>query len=131
MDWFRRMSERDRLNSILPFFLPAVHVDFTSTSAPRIYTLEIMVLESSRDFYQIFLQRFANQSWNGQSRRYYESEFYRRENIWRENLLLYRYYSIFDFDSNLTNRFFSFLRFFDEPRTTSETKTRNVNRDRN
>lgn len=63
MDWFRRMSERDRLNSILPFFLPAVHVDFTSTSAPRIYTLEIMVLESSRDFYEILLQRFANQSW--------------------------------------------------------------------
>lgn len=63
MDWFRRMSERDRLNSILPFFLPAVHVDFTSTSAPRIYTLEIMILESSRDFYQILLQRFANQSW--------------------------------------------------------------------
>lgn len=51
MDWFRRMSERDRLNSILPFFLPAVHVDFTSTSAPRIYTLEIMVLAIFTKFF--------------------------------------------------------------------------------
>lgn len=58
MDWFRRMSERDRLNSILPFFLPAVHVDFTSTSA-NLYVGN----NGSRDFYEILLQIFANQSW--------------------------------------------------------------------
>ena len=100
MDWFRRMSERDRLNSILPFFLPSFLLsNLVSLQLPSRELCEFIY------FFGINFSRFSPRFTNFTERFSYRINLNRRErereNIWKAICCCTDIIPYFDFDELL------------------------------